>query len=474
MWEGMMIGALAVGGMIWAHQESKLILGRWRAAVESSGLRIDMISSPWSWNFRLKASAGPVQVRIGTTRQKRGGGIRVVFSFPETSGLSEVRIRREVAGALRKPREIEVGDPAFDETFLIQGPIRPVSALLDAETRRLLRDIHDGCRGVEIGGGTIVAEMMPSQLSLLLPLLLDVADRFAEPGEIRLRLADNAQRDPEAGVRLHNLLLLARELPDSPDTLAALRLACADESPEVRLRAAMELGAEGREVLLELAESQVDDAVSAQAVTSLGRELPFERAHLLLLQALRRRRVQTARACLDVLAISGAATAVEVLASVLARENSELAAAAALALGTTENPAAEPALIRALRREDKDVQVTAAKALGRVGTAAAVLPLKEVAEHRDPDLRRATRQAVAEIQSRLPGATPGQLSLAGSEAGQLSLAQAEQGQLSLATEAGGQLSLPPEPAGRQDQEDREAAARSGLAANGIRPLREGR
>jgi hypothetical protein len=40
----------------------------------------------------------------------------------------------------------------------------------------------------------------------------------------------------------------------------------------------MELGAEGREVLVELAESAVDDAMSAQAVSSLGRELPFERA----------------------------------------------------------------------------------------------------------------------------------------------------------------------------------------------------
>ena len=48
-------------------------------------------------------------------------------------------------------------------------------------------------------------------------------------------------------------------------------------------------------------------------------------------------------------------------------------------------------------------------------------------------------QAIAEIQLRLPGATPGQLSLAGAEAGQLSLAQAEAGQLSIATDAGGQL-----------------------------------
>lgn len=87
--------------------------------------------------------------------------------------------------------------------------------------------------------------------------------------------------------------------------------------------------------------------------------------------------------------------------------------------------------------------VAAADALGRIGSVGAVLPLKEAAESSwfDRDFRRAARQAVAEIQSRLQGALPGQLSLAGTEAGQLSLAQAETGQLSLAKDPAGQLSL---------------------------------
>jgi hypothetical protein len=111
-----------------------------------------------------------------------------------------------------------------------------------------------------------------------------------------------------------------------------------------------------------------------------------------------------------------------------------LATAAALALGTAGNAAAEPALIPALQREQEDLLIAAANALARVGSVAAVLPLKEAAERfpRNPELQRATRQAIAEIQSRLPGASPGQLSLAGTEAGQLSLAQDEAGQLSLA------------------------------------------
>ena len=159
----------------------------------------------------------------------------------------------------------------------------------------------------------------------------------------------------------------------------------------------------------------------------------------MLANSLRWGRIKTARACLEVLAGWGEA-AVEVVARAMASEEGELAVAAAQALGMTESAAAEPALIEALKREWTDLRVPAANALGRVGSAAAILPLKEAAERStDPEVRGAIRQAIAEIQYRLPGASPGQLSLAGTEAGQLSLAAEQGGQLSLSTT--GQLSL---------------------------------
>ncbi|HEY7215908.1 MAG TPA: HEAT repeat domain-containing protein, partial [Thermoanaerobaculia bacterium] len=180
-------------------------------------------------------------------------------------------------------------------------------------------------------------------------------------------------------------------------------------------------------VLLQLAESLEDDAVSAEAVKILHRELPFERATAILDHALHGHRNKTARACLEVLGLSEDAAA------------------------------AEPALIPALQHESKEVQTAAAKALGRVGSAAAVLPLQEMAERSwlDRDLSGAAQQAIAEIQSRLPGAKPGQLSLAEAEAGQLSLAQDAAGQLSIATVRPGQLSLPSE-----EEEGREPAPES--------------
>jgi hypothetical protein len=102
------------------------------------------------------------------------------------------------------------------------------------------------------------------------------------------------------------------------------------------------------------------------------------------------------------------------------------------------------------------VSVAAARALGGVGAVAAVGPLHDTAEQRG-ELRRAARQATAEIQSRLTGAAPGQLSLAGGEAGALSLADGEPGRLSLAERQAVDLS------------SRSTVTESGTAARPPRP-----
>lgn len=407
--------------------------------MKSCGLRVLEVSTPFAVRKKLKAQGGPLEVRIKGSISDIGA-IQLAIVIPGPPGFSGMRLRREVY----KPwgaREIEVGDKSFDNTFFIEGPIRLVFTLLDEEARHLLINVNAEIQ-IDIKGGELRVETWARKLSTILPPLLDIGRRFAQTVDVAQHLAANATQDSEAGVRLGNLLLLAREFPGEPGTLEVLRSACSDPSPEVRLRAARELGAEGRDVLVAIAESPADDALSAQAVSFLGRELPFERAKAILIHSLRRRRSRTARACLESLGQSEATEAAVVLSKVMTREKGELATVAAQALGTAGNPAAEGPLIQALQRPQKDLRVAAANALARVGSPAAVLPLKEAAERfPDPELDRATRQAIAEIQSRLPGATPGQLSLAGGEVGQLSLAGAEAGQLSFSTDSAGQLSL---------------------------------
>ena len=92
-------------------------------------------------------------------------------------------------------------------------------------------------------------------------------------------------------------------------------------------------------------------------------------------------------------------------------------------LGARGAVASEDAILAALLCPLDGVRIAAARALGRAGTADAVRDLLAVSESGPGELRRAARQAIAEIQSRLPGASPGQLSLAGGEAGALSLAE---------------------------------------------------
>jgi HEAT repeat protein len=314
-----------------------------------------------------------------------------------------------------------------------------VLALLDAATRYLVVRVRAQA-SLELSSGMLRSMVSEQSLPDVLVLLLNIGHRFGQV-DVPRRLAENATRDPEPGVRLQNLLLLIRELPGEPETVAALRAACSDPSPDIRLRAAKELGAEGRGILLELAEDVDHDEVSAEAVSVLDRELPFERVTAILDRALSRRRPRTVRACLEALGNSGDA-AVEVLAKVLEQDHGELAPVAARALGATGSPAAEPPLIQALERDPTDLRVAAAEALGRVGSVAAVLPLQGVAERFRfyLDLRRAARQAIAEIQSRAQGASAGQLSLSGTEEGRLSLAQ-DGGELSLADDPAGRLSL---------------------------------
>ncbi|HEX6862109.1 MAG TPA: HEAT repeat domain-containing protein, partial [Thermoanaerobaculia bacterium] len=361
-----------------------------------------------------------------------GQETRIVVEAPVAPDFQEVSILPQSGSAMW---DVTIGDPGFDGQFAIKGPRRQVFALLDADTRGRMRAVNAAGR-LEISPGRILAIVGTDRVSDALPSLLAIRKRLATPIDVRRSLVENARRDSESGVRLENLLVLIQELPGDPATVEALRAACSDRLPTIRLRAAKELGAaESRDVLLELANGLEDDAWSAEAVSILDRELPVERVKALLDRAWSTGRLQTALACVEVLGHSGAA-AVEPLSELLALQNAELAAAAATALGATDSPAAEPWLIPALQSEHEVLRVAAAKALRRVGSVAAVLPLKEAHERSswlDIDFRQVTRQAMAEIQSRVQGGSPGQLSLT-----------EEAGQLSLAEDPAGQLSLPPE------------------------------
>jgi HEAT repeat protein len=372
--------------------------------------------------------------------------------------------------------EVEVGDPAFDERFWVRGPAPMVLALLDQETRALIhRTMEGGVRlsrsyGRDLPGRVVVVDglihaefegpssdpemvaALPFSLSESVDVLRELsslARRLEPPAKPFDRIVENLGRETEGGVRARSLAVLRRYFADRPAAQAAFRRAAADEHQEVRLEAALALGHEGRPILAQVAtEEWSDDALAARALDALdalGGGLDVERAATVLGHALRTRRLETARRCLDALARRGEAEGVARVARVLAVERGPLAVAAALALGGSARPEAEGPLLAALRHATLEAQAAAAEALGRTGTAAAVPALKEAVESGRRELGRAARQAVAEIQARLVGAAPGQLSLADGQGGQLSLTDGESGRLSLAEAASGPVSLSDQP-----------------------------
>jgi thioredoxin-like negative regulator of GroEL len=201
----------------------------------------------------------------------------------------------------------------------------------------------------------------------------------------------------------------------------------------VRVRAATALGVEARPTLLAVAHREDgDDMAAGRAIATLGETLPTDEVKAILAHALRARREVTASECLASLGRRAEPTTIPVLAKVLAIEKGELAVAAARALAATGLVAAEAPLLATLARDVPDLRVVAASALGQAGSAAAVLPLREAeARFKDDATRRAARQAVAEILSRLPGASAGQVSLAAPDTGALSLADDASGRLTL-------------------------------------------
>ncbi len=244
------------------------------------------------------------------------------------------------------------------------------------------------------------------QLPAILGAALPVARLLVAPGDLAAQIAENVRVETEPGARLRGVLTLAREFGQHEATRTTLLAAREDPSEEVRLRAATALGEDGRETLLDLVRgSGTDDACAARAIEALGERLPEGQGEATLRRALGEDgRAQTAQACLE-------------------------------ALGRLGRAEAEGLMIEALRSRDPKVRTAAARALGRVGTVAAVAALHDATAPHGDLLRSEGRQAIAEIQSRLPGAGPGQLSLAVGEAGALSLADGEPGRLSLADDA---------------------------------------
>ena len=431
----------------------------WRRAARAAGMTDIQMSGVMGWTTRLTGRAGPLHVRLESyQRGKNEAGTRIVVGGLR-HGAYALTIRPEGLGtAIEKTvgeRETEVGDEAFDSAAYLQGEPALIRALFDADTRRLMRRLLTGEVLVQgphgdvelrvrtgVSDSEVRVEIRESLFSsgldglpAMLTLVLDLGKRLARPDDPVAAIAANTRREPVAAVRLGNLQLLARQYPEHFATREALQAALGDQNAAVRLQAAITIGPEGRPVLLECATREdISDGIAARAITALADSFQTDAAIARLRLAQKVGQPQTARACVDAIGSAGTSEAIEALAAVLATSQEELAVAAAHGLGATPSEAAERALVASLDHEASAVRAAAAGSLGRIGSPQAVASLRESAgAHRfDGALRRAARHAIVEIQARVTGASPGQLSLAAGDAGQVSLVDEDQrGRVSL-------------------------------------------
>ena len=386
----------------------------WRQAIGALGFTV--VEEP-ELGQALHARAADVDLTLTRYRRGRDAGTRVVIRTAEAC-LAGVQIRGEGMGTrverMLGAEEVEIGDPEFDARFFLGGRTESTLAFLQEPMRRRLLALDEDVTFDVLGGelrfelpGRLTAERL-GQLERALRMGLDVAQSWPHHQAVVDRLVWNALHDGQPAVRLKNLSTLAREFPGDALTGPTLRVACADPWPEIQLRAAMALGAGGRDALLALAEGG-DDAYAARAVDALGEGLDGARALAILKAAAEAGRLEAARACLTWLGTRGDATA-------------------------------EPALVKMLTHAVGALRLAAAGALGHVGSIEAVVPLKDAALD-DRGLASAARQAIAAIQSRVPGASPGQMALAEDEAGRLSVADGQPGQLSLPAAEPGRVTL---------------------------------
>ncbi len=200
------LGLLAGAGLWHSFQGSRNRLKSWQDVAKSCGL--ESVETSTFFRSSLTARAGRVTVWIEAASDEKQSN-RITIVIPGPPDFYMVRLLPE---SHFQAREIEIGDRTFDDTFFIQGPVPLVLALLDAETRRLLLRVNLK-NPIEMSDGGLRANVADEKIPSVLPLLLDVGQRFAQPVDIPQRLSENAHQDPEAGVRLQNLLLLIRELP---------------------------------------------------------------------------------------------------------------------------------------------------------------------------------------------------------------------------------------------------------------------
>jgi HEAT repeat protein len=336
--------------------------------------------------------------------------------------------------------EVATGDHSFDQLLAVSGRAAFARAFLSKAARDGLAALARRAT-VSLEGGRLTCEWAerPWSADALVSLVretLAAAAQFPQVSDVPASLAQVARADPAPGVRAACLTTLLSEYAEHP--LIPLEAALDDDSDAVRVVAATALGDRGTPVLLEIAARPSGaEAPTAKAIAVLRRRLPTAEAIAILDAALHGERKGVALAAIASLGRTGDEHALARLQAVLRDGEEDFAAAAARAVGEMRSPAAEAVLISALESPWPEVRRAAIRALAESGGPETVSRLCLLLESAaDRDVADEIRTVIAAIRARLPGASPGQVSLAEGESGRVSYPEADRA---------GRVSLPAQP-----------------------------
>lgn len=360
----------------------------------------------------------------------------------------ELRLGRQVV-ALRlvTPEDAITGDAGFDDQVLVGGRAPVALAVLTPAARRAFLAALERNLTARVEGGRVTIECAADgageeAVGAVRAAVALAGELVLPPGGVGFTLARRAVEDPLPGVRLHAFEAIAHQPGDlgtGDDDRAARRL-LADPHPELRLRAAMRLGAEGVEVLARMVRTPAPKERPVKG-ERLWWELklpdgasPPDEA---LFETVEAHELRRARALRHLAEHAPRELVVLPLVREALHGPGQLRAAALDALAVLGVPSLEPEALDALGSHDPGVRQAAVGALAAIGTAAAVPALRALAEggFADRAVRRAAADAISRIQARLPGAAAGQVALAG--------APDAAGRVSIAPDAGGRVALAP-------------------------------
>ena len=445
-----MVAFLGVIGavVIWLiGQYSKRRKAAWQQAAQELGLQYTD-GGMWKTNH-IDGFIGKLSVVIDTFTRGSGKNSSTYTRF-RVQGAAIPRnltLKGEGLGTtfskLFSGEDVEVDDQPFDRKVLLEGPEAQSVALMSHRARHLTQMLVE--HGGRVSEGELYCETRgvssdAHYMAQIARLLTALGEELGQDGTTILeRLGKNATHDPHPGVRARNLSLLIGDHPKSPATQAAARSALEDSSAPVRLQAAIFLGRAGAASLDALVRgTELGTRGKVKALQALGARYPDAGAIRTLEAALGDPLLPVRAAAISELARRRHRELVPYLQTmdVPANDPSGLGLAVATAARQLGARELEPRIITLLTSADNAVKTAAAQALAACGTVAAVEHLHPHTEgfFTHGPLKKAAREAIATIQSRLQGAEGGRLSVfEAAEAGAVTLSD-DAGSLSVAEE----------------------------------------